>query len=91
MMRQKCVGQSSFSGDGARARSERDVGQYFFSWEGSFFPMGLLEGPEIAFLRLRMLVGGRCFLNRAIASGSVVLFVLWLSDILVLILFDEVE
>ena len=53
--------------------------------------MGLLEGPEIAFLRLRMLAWGRCFFNRAMASGSVVLFVLWLSDILVLILFGEVE
>ena len=90
-MRQNPVGHSGVSGEGALARSERGVGQYFFSWRGSFFPMGLLEGPEIAFLRLRMLAWGRCFFNRAMASGSVVLFVLWLSDILVLILFGEVK
>lgn len=92
-MRQNPVGQSGVSGDGALARSERDVGQYLFPWEAIFFPMGLLEGPvegpDIAFLRWRETVRGWCFFNRAKASGFVVLFGLWPSDILVLILFDE--
>ena len=76
MMRQKFVGHSGVSGEGALARSERDVGQYFFSRWGSFFPMGLLEGPEMAFLRLRKPVGGLCFFNRATAS--------WFAELVVL-------
>ena len=83
MIRQKFVGHSGVSGEGAPARSKRDVGQYFFPRWSSFFPMGLLEGPEegpeMAFLRGREVIRGPYFLfsfNRAKASGFVGLFAL---------------